>query len=45
MHSVVSSQFLTAVSLKLAGYAMNENETVCAAGMSHLPVVSPDHVT
>jgi hypothetical protein len=45
MHPVVSSHFLRAVSLKLAWYAVNENETVCAAGMSHLPVVSHDHVT
>ena len=45
MHSVVSLQFLTAVSLKLAPDAVNEIETVCATGISLLPDVSHDHVT
>jgi hypothetical protein len=45
MHLIVSSQFLTAVSLKLACYAVNEIETVCAAAISFLPDVSHYHVT
>ena len=44
MHTIVSSQFLAVISLKLAPYEVNENEIICASGISLLPGVSHNHV-